>query len=133
MMLVFQDLGQMQSVYPKARSMIANAAVRIAFGVRDLETAEMLSNMVGATTVRGRSEGQYQNVDDLMAQRRQAGLSEAGRRLLDPAEVLRLTPDEVLLFLPAMAPVKAEKVRYYRRGLMALESRWAGLYDRWRD
>lgn len=47
--IIFQDLGQLQAVYRKWRSLLANARCQVAFGVNDEETAELWSKMIGET------------------------------------------------------------------------------------
>ena len=55
--VIFQDLGQLQATYRKWRSLIANAACQVFFGVNDQDTAELVSKMVGECTVDVRSVG----------------------------------------------------------------------------
>lgn len=76
-MLVFQDLGQLEGTYPRARSLMANAATLVAFGVNDMATAQLLSERIGPTTVRAFSEGMSQAVHKVMTGQVQAGLAEA--------------------------------------------------------
>jgi type IV secretion system protein VirD4 len=127
-MLIFQDLGQLEATYPKARSLISNAATLVAFGVNDIATAEMLSKRIGATTVAARSEGLSQGTTQVVAGQAQAGLAEAGRLLIDASEILRLGVDEVLVFMgrKVAAPIRARRAIYHR------EQRFAGLFDAWR-
>lgn len=127
-MLIFQDLGQLESTYPKARSLISNAATMVAFGVNDIETAKMLAERIGATTVTARSEGLSQYTGQVVSGQTQAGLAEAGRLLIDASEILRLSAEAVLVFMgrTVAAPILAKRVIYHR------EKRFAGLFDRWR-
>jgi type IV secretion system protein VirD4 len=127
-MLIFQDLGQLEATYPKARSLISNAATLVTIAVNDTETAEMLSKRIGATTVAARSEGLSQGTTQVVAGQAQAGLAEAGRLLIDASEILRLGVDEVLVFMgrKVAAPIRAQRAIYYQ------EERFAGLFDRWR-
>jgi type IV secretion system protein VirD4 len=128
MLLVFQDLDQVQKTYPKARSMIANAACKVAFGVNDLETAKMLAETIGKKTVRSHSAGQSRNSADPFTKNNNEGQSETGRYLLDPAEIMRLSPKKAIVFFNGAVrfPVLARKVRYYK------ERRWKRLWDTWR-
>lgn len=128
LLLVFQDLDQLQRTYPKARSMIANATCRVAFGVNDVVTAKMLADTIGQTTTASRSDGQSQRSADLMEHQRNHGLSETGRYLLDPSEIIRLGRNRALVFFNGRVryPVLARKVRYYRI------LRWKLRWDRWR-
>ena len=128
-MLIFQDLGQLEGTYPRARSVIANAATPVAVGVNDMETARMLSDRIGQTTVAAKNEGISQRTTQVMAAQAQNGLAEAGQSLLDASEILRLGADEVLVFLRRRvpAPIRAARLAYHR------EARFNGLYDGWRS
>jgi type IV secretion system protein VirD4 len=128
LLLVFQDLDQLQRTYPKARSMIANAGCRIAFGVNDPETARQLADSIGHRTVESHSVGQSQrglSSGDLQVNQ---GASEASRYLIDPSEIMRLPRNRaIILFNGAVRfPILARKVRYFK------ERRWKDMWDAWR-
>lgn len=127
-MLIFQDLGQLEAIYPKARSLMANAATLVAFGINDMATATMLSERIGATTVVARSESVSQESRDLVGGRVQEGFAEARRALIDPSEIMRLGIDEVLVFMGRLvpAPIRARRAMYFS------ERRFTGRWDRWR-
>lgn len=127
-LIVFQDLGQLEGTYPKARSLIANAATLVTFGVNDSSTAKMLSERIGQTTVVARSAGVSQRCNDLMPDRTQDGHAEAGRALIDASEVMRLAADDVLIFMGRKVPaaIKAKRAVYFN------EACFAGRWDRWR-
>jgi len=127
-MLVFQDLGQLEALYPKSRSLIANARCHVAFGVNDMATAKMLSERLGQATVQTRSAGYSQDSEALFRHRDSDGRAETGRWLLDASEITRLGRDEALIMLPGhvSAPVKANRLDY------RFDRRFAGLWDGWR-
>jgi type IV secretion system protein VirD4 len=53
-----QDLGQFEQHYPKTwRSFVANCGVRAFFGVSDYETAKLVSDMTGQSTVHNETRG----------------------------------------------------------------------------
>ncbi|NJO33343.1 MAG: type IV secretory system conjugative DNA transfer family protein, partial [Rhodospirillales bacterium] len=128
-MLIFQDVHQLEATYPRARSIIANSAVQVAFAVNDDATARMLSERLGQTTVTSRSSGMSQPWDALLHHQAQAGFAEAGRALLDPAEILRLPREAVLVFMGGVLrrPVLATRLVYF------LDKRFKGRFDAWRD
>lgn len=127
LMFVFQDFAQLERTYPKARSIIANAAALVAFGVRETETAKRISDMLGQQTTLSRSAGMSQANTALLRYQASAGRAETGRALLDLSEVLRLPDNEVLVFADGVRhPIRARKVRYYQ------ERRYRGRYDTWR-
>jgi type IV secretion system protein VirD4 len=126
--MVFQDLGQLQAIYRKWRSLLANASCQIAFGVNDEDTAELFSKMLGDRTVEVRSTGVNTGASTILAHHENAGLGEAGRRLMQPSEILRMSRDEALVFMRGLPhPILSRRVKYYE------EDCFDGLWDRWRD
>ena len=128
-LLIFQDLDQLQRTYGKWRSLLANCGAHVFWAINDIETAKLVAERIGHTTVRTRSTGVSQSHDAVIGHQAQSGQGEAARLLIDAAELLRLSPDEVLVFMnrEIAAPIKASRVVYYR------ERCFKGLWDRWRD
>jgi type IV secretion system protein VirD4 len=126
--LIFQDLGQVQGTYRKWRSLLANAACQVFFGVNDQDTAELVSKMIGDTTVEAPTFGVNTGAGTVLAHHENAGIGQAGRRLMLPNDVLRMGGDAAVVFVrDAPHPILAGKVRYFA------EAAFAGLWDRWRD
>lgn len=112
--LFAQDLDQLEKTYPKARSMIANCAVRQAFNPQDPATARLLSDMLGVTTVTTTSEGRTAGLPfAALAGSFQMGTSHAARPLMTPDEVMRLPKDKQLIFVQGAKPILATKIRYF--------------------
>jgi len=112
--LFVQDLDQLQKTYPKARSMIANCAVRQAFNVQDPETAKLLSDMLGTATVRMHSEGQSSPLPfNLVAGSFHSGAFEGARQLMTTGEILTMKAKEQLVFVQGFPAFRARKIRYF--------------------
>ncbi len=127
MLLVFQDFGQIETNFPKARSIIANAGAVCIFGVRDLATAEQVSKMLGPKTMAAHSQGTSQASTAVIRQQLQNSVAETGRSLLDPSEILRMGDREALVFVDGVRfPARVRKIRYWK------EWRFRGHWDRWR-
>ena len=128
-LLIFQDLDQLQRTYGKWRSLLANCGAHVFWAVNDIETAKLVAERIGQTTVQTRSSGLSQGHDAIIRHQAQSGHGEAGRYLIDPSEVLRLSPDDVLVFMNRLVPmpIRAKRVVYYT------QRRFKGLWDRWRD
>jgi type IV secretion system protein VirD4 len=125
--LIFQDLGQLQGTYRKWRSLLANAACQVFFGVNDQDTAELVSKMIGDTTVEAPTFGVNTGADTMLAHHENVGIGQSGRRLMLPSEVLRMGREAAVVFVrDAPHPVLAKRLRYFEDG------RFAGLWDRWR-
>lgn len=125
--MVWQDLDQLARTYSRARSIIANAGCKVAFSVSDIDTAHMLAEHIGFTTILSRSAGQSQTSTDVMRRNVSEGVSETSRYLIDPSEIMRLADNRTLVLMPRQVtyPIMAFKIRYW------LVRRWKGLWDRW--
>lgn len=125
--MFIQDLSQLKSNYPKWESFIANCSARMAFGTNDVETAKVLSDMLGTTTITTSSEGT--NKEAGLLRRRVSGhstnTSESSRQLMTPDEVMRMPWDAQLIFVQGCKPIIAEKLRYFQ------EPEFKGHFDDW--
>jgi len=129
-LLVFQDLNQLRALYTRAGSFLANATCKVFFNVADLEAARFISEMIGQTTSLAHNQGTSQANTDFVRQQYSLGMSETGRWLLDPSEVMRLPGNRALALYRSdilRYPVLATKINYrsWRH------FRWWGKFDRW--
>lgn len=112
-MLITQDLSQHQGVYGKQESITANCHVRIAFAANKPETAELLSQMAGDTTVSHKQVSYRGGRFDLVMDHRNITQQEIRRRLLTPDEAMRLDPDHEVVFVAGQQPIYGRKLRYF--------------------
>ncbi|MBR0900090.1 conjugal transfer protein TraG [Bradyrhizobium tropiciagri] len=111
--LIAQSLNQIVKAYGDNNSILDNCHVRIAFAANDERTARRISDALGTAT-------------ELRAQRNYAGhrlapwlghvmvsRQETARPLLTPGEVMQLPPDQAIVLVSGLAPVRALKVRHY--------------------
>ncbi|CAJ0796635.1 conjugal transfer protein TraG [Ralstonia holmesii] len=111
--LISQSLNQIDKAYGQNHSILDNCHVRVTFATNDERTAKRISETLGTAT-------------ELRAQRNYAGhrlapwlghlmvsRQEVARPLLTPGEVMQLPPDEAVVMVSSMAPIKARKLRYY--------------------
>jgi type IV secretion system protein VirD4 len=111
--LIVQDLSQLHAAYGRDESIISNCGIRVAFAPNRIETARLLSDMVGTMTVH-RSRRMYSGhrlspwLSHVMASE-----EESQRPLLTSDEALRLPEDATLVFRAGHRPIFAEKVRYF--------------------
>jgi len=111
--LIAQSLNQIVKAYGENNAILDNAHVRIAFAANDERTARRISDALGTAT-------------ELRAQRNYAGhrlapwlahvmvsRQETARPLLTPGEVMQLPPDEAIVLVSGLQPVRAKKFRYY--------------------
>lgn len=124
--LLVQDLPQVKGVYEKNWGTLhANCDVKVMFGTNDITTAEELSKYTGDATVF--TEGGNSSVGRSLGRQTSSTLnagesvSEKGRKLLLPDEVLRMTKDEELLLIKGSKPMIVRRVRYYEDPEFLLE------------
>jgi type IV secretion system protein VirD4 len=111
--LIAQSLNQIDKAYGQNHSILDNCHVRVTFATNDERTAKRISETLGTAT-------------ELRAQRNYAGhrlapwlghlmvsRQETARPLLTPGEVMQLPPDEAVVMVSSVAPIKAKKLRYF--------------------
>jgi type IV secretion system protein VirD4 len=130
--LILQGLSQLKTLFPKdGEHQSAEAAIdnRVMFGVRDYATAEAVSNYLGTATVAVTSEttnrGTTENgnvVGMLLGEDKYTRsvnkgnsqtVSETGRKLLMPDEILQLPADVAVILSKATPPILARLAKYY--------------------
>lgn len=138
---LFQDTGQVSRNFGASaiQTFMGSAQVRQFFGVRDLQTAQLISGMLGSETL-SYDGFEYQQAakrekwqaakqalfgDDPMAHGYDLGhyaknaehRTKQARQLLTSDEILRLPEDQQLLFISGLNlnPVLADKYAYYSR------------------
>ncbi|ESQ78705.1 conjugal transfer protein TraG [Asticcacaulis sp. YBE204] len=111
--LIAQSLNQISKAYGENNAILDNCHVRVAFSTNDERTAKRISDALGTAT-------------ELRAQRNYAGhrlspwlahvmvsRQETARQLLTPGEVMQLPPQDELVLVSGLAPVRAKKLRYF--------------------
>lgn len=111
--LIAQSLNQIDKAYGQNHSILDNCHVRVTFATNDERTAKRISETLGTAT-------------ELRAQRNYAGhrlapwlghlmvsRQETARPLLTAGEVMQLPPDDEVVMVSSVAPIKAKKLRYY--------------------
>ncbi|HEV3457426.1 MAG TPA: type IV secretory system conjugative DNA transfer family protein [Thermoanaerobaculia bacterium] len=106
-----QSLEQLFQIYGEHQSIGANCGVQVAYGANDVATAKLLSEMTGRRTVEFRRESRDRG---LFGGRRTETEAEAGRPLLSADEVRRLPDGEALIYVAGCAPIRGERIPYWR-------------------
>jgi type IV secretion system protein VirD4 len=104
--LIAQDLSQLYAAYGRDESIVSNCAVRVAFTPNKIETARLLSEMAGITTVRHQHRTRSAS---------QVSVSEPAsqRPLLTADEAMRLPGEAALIFVSGSPAIYGSKIRYY--------------------
>ncbi len=133
---LYQSMGQLEQCFPGGRShtFLSNIDHSIFFGVNDIQTATAVSERLGASTVavwsenggrsRNRNHGETGQSSWSASSNDGYSISETGRKLLTPDEVLNLGERQAIVFTPGLRPFITRLVRYYEREFRAAPGRW---------
>ena len=111
--LIAQSLNQIEKAYGEHNSILDNCHVRVAFATNDERTARRISDALGVATEQ-RAMRNYAGhrlapwLAHVMVSRQ-----ETARPLLTQGEVMALPPEDELVLVSGMAPIRAKKLRYY--------------------
>lgn len=113
--LIIQDTEQLKGIYEESgmNSFLSNSTYRITFAANNMETANLISQLVGNKTVEQESVNKPKYLD-LNPASRSVHVSEAQRALLLPQEVIMLPRDEQILLIESTFPIKSKKIMYYK-------------------
>ncbi len=111
--LIAQSLNQIEKAYGEHNAILDNCHVRVAFATNDERTAKRISDALGTATEQ-RAMRNYAGhrlspwLGHVMVSRQ-----ETARQLLTPGEVMQLSPDEELVLVAGLSPIRARKLRYF--------------------
>jgi type IV secretion system protein VirD4 len=111
--LIAQSLNQIEKAYGQSNAILDNCHVRVSFATNDERTARRVSDALGTATEM-RAMKNYAGhrlspwLGHLMVSR-----SETPRPLLTPGEIMQLPPDEEIVMVSGLAPIRASKARYF--------------------
>jgi len=113
--LIVQDTQQLKGIYEDAgmNSFLSNSYYRITFSANNVETAKLISELVGNKTVKQYSNNKPKFLD-FNPQSRTTNESEVQRALLLPQEVITLPRDEQIILIESTAPIKTKKIFYFQ-------------------
>jgi type IV secretion system protein VirD4 len=113
--LIVQDTQQLKGIYEEAgmNSFLSNSYYRITFAANNIETANLISQLVGNKTTRQYSRNKPMFFD-LNPASRTMNVSEAQRALLLPQEVITLPRDEQIILIESSPPIRTKKIFYFQ-------------------
>lgn len=113
--LIVQDTQQLKGIYEDAgmNSFLSNSYYRITFSANNIETAKLISELVGNKTVKQYSKNVPKFLD-FDPKSRTMNESEVQRALLLPQEVITLPRDEQIILIESTSPIKTKKIFYYQ-------------------
>jgi type IV secretion system protein VirD4 len=111
--LIAQDLTQIYAAYGRDESIISNCHIRVAFAPNKLETAQILSSMIGSMTITVKNKSYAGNKLSPLVKNLSHSETDQKRPLLTPDEVMRLPSDDALIFVAGHRPIYGKKIKYY--------------------
>lgn len=113
--LIVQDTQQLKGIYEEAgmNSFLSNSYYRVTFSANNVETANLISQLIGNKTVEQYSYTKPKFFET-NPQARSTNVSETQRALLLPQEVIQLPRDEEILLIESSPPIRAKKIFYYK-------------------
>ncbi len=112
-MIVAQSLHQIEKAYGPNHAILDNCHVRVAFAPNDERTAKRISDLLGVTTA-VRNQSSYSGKrSSAWLENTSVARQEAARPLLTPGEVMQLAASHALIFISGLAPIQAQKIRYF--------------------
>ena len=123
--LIVQDISQLKQAYGREESIISNCNIRIAFAPNKIETARLLSDMAGKTTVITKKRTRTLRND-----KGGAGMSDSlagmARYLMSPDECMQIPaaeknhagdvvkPGQMLIFPAGQPPIRGHQRLYFQ-------------------
>jgi type IV secretion system protein VirD4 len=113
--MIIQDTEQLKGIYEDSgmNSFLSNATYRITFAANNMETANLISQLIGNKTVEQISTNKPKFLD-LNPASKSLQVSYTQRALLLPQEVIMLPRDEQILLIESTSPIKSKKILYYK-------------------
>ncbi len=113
--LIVQDTQQLKGIYEEAgmNSFLSNCYYRITFAANNMETANLISQLIGNKTVQQSSHNMPKFLD-LNPAARTVNTSEVQRALLLPQEVVTLPREDQIILIESFPPIRTKKIFYYQ-------------------
>jgi|GEM_PF-944499 len=122
-----QDISQLKLHYKNWPTFIANTEIKCFYGINDIETAKLVSEMTGTATVphssyaSGASIGTtmgYQNgyptgYGENRGDNSSSTLTYTSRPLMTPGEVMRMPNNNQLIFIKGLKPIYCELPKFF--------------------
>ncbi|MFC1659075.1 type IV secretory system conjugative DNA transfer family protein [Pseudomonadota bacterium] len=113
--LIIQDTEQLKASYEESgmNSFLANSTYRITFSANNVDTANLISNLLGNKTI-NQSTFSRPKYLDLNPGARTLNISETQRALLLPQEVIQLPRTDQIIVIESHSPIRCRKIVYYK-------------------
>ena len=113
--LIIQDTEQLKGIYEESgmNSFLSNSTYRITFAANNMETANLISQLLGNKTATQFSYNKPKYLD-LNPGARSLNVSDVQRALLLPQEVIRMPREDQIILIESQPPIRAKKIIYFK-------------------
>ena len=113
--LIVQDTQQLKGTYEDTgmNSFLSNSTYRITFAANNVDTAKLISDLIGNQTVESTSSSRSKWFS-LNANSGSVSISQTQRALLMPQEVINLPRDNEIILIEANPPIRTKKIFWYQ-------------------
>ncbi|MEG2348616.1 MAG: type IV secretory system conjugative DNA transfer family protein [Clostridia bacterium] len=113
--IIVQALDQLESLYKEQYEIIiGNCDTQIFLGSQSIKTCEYFSKSLGQKTITYKSRSVSKDKDEWNKQGVSISEQKQGRELMTIDELKRLDPNEEILVVRTLKPIKAKKYWYYK-------------------
>ena len=113
--LIVQDTQQLKGTYEDTgmNSFLSNSTYRITFAANNVDTAKLISELIGNQTVQSSSmsKSKWFAVNSSGGS---SSISQTQRALLMPQEVINLPRDNEIILIEANPPIRTKKIFWYK-------------------
>lgn len=111
--LIVQSLNQLINLYGEKNPFMEHCRVWITFAPGDYHSAELFSKIIGQETVWKEQVSTSGSKLDIGMKQMSIQGNEVARNLINPDEIMKLEPNQLLVFAHGMPPYRGKKVVYY--------------------
>lgn len=113
--LIIQDTEQLKGIYEESgmNSFLSNSTYRITFSANNMETANLISQLLGNKTAEQVSYNKPKYLD-LNPGARSLHVSGTQRALLLPQEVIQLDRADEIILVESQPPIRCKKIIYFK-------------------
>ena len=113
--IVVQSLDQLESLYKDTyENIIGNCDTQLFLGSQSIKTCEYFSKSLGQKTIRVKSKSVNKDKDEREKQGVSISHQQQGRDLMTVDELKRLDPNEEILLVRTLKPIRAKKAWYFK-------------------
>ena len=113
--IIVQAMDQLEALYQKEyETIIGNCDTQVFLGSQSLKTCEYFSKSLGQKTIKFKSKSVNKDKSGDVTQGMSFSEQRQGRELMTVDEIKRLDPNEEILLIRGIRPVKAKKAWYFK-------------------